>query len=177
MHDPRVPASTPKLISEISSLISSVPSEIRRRLCEGFWETMAREWGGIDRARLDKYLSLIRKVLREEFEVVEQGRNEELVEQSMILESWPLCADQRKVPDGLRYQVLDCWEEELVASGLIQDVTENSDQLHEKKRFDNVKQLMKIVQGLRQKAMSKGIKARAKEVLEDEDLKLYVQDI
>lgn len=136
---------------------------------------MAREWGGIDRARLDKYLSLIRKVLREELEVVDQGGDEEWIEQSEIFENWPLCPDQRKVPDGLKYQVLDCWGEELVASGLIQDATEDSDEVQEKKRFENVKRLMEIVQRLRQKAMSKGIKTRAKEVLEEEDLKLYVQ--
>ena len=35
--------------------------------CDVFFETLSREWGGLDRYRLDKYLSLIRKTVEHMF--------------------------------------------------------------------------------------------------------------
>lgn len=39
-----------------------------------FWKTMIREWGGIDRLRMDKYLLLIRKFTNQTFSFLEQVR-------------------------------------------------------------------------------------------------------
>lgn len=174
MHDPRVPMSTPKLISEISSLIGTVPENIRPTVCESFWETMAREWRGIDRARLDKYLSLVRMTLREEFTVIAGSKDEAVDVQLDILGKWPLSADTRKVPDGLRYQVLDCWGDELIASGLIEDEADGGDASPEKRHVESTRKLMGLVKELRKNAMSRGVKMRAREVLEEEQLKPYV---
>ena len=175
MHDPRVPASTPKLIAEISSLVSSVPRTIRDDFCIGFWETMAREWGGIDRGRLDKYLSLIRAVLREELSVVKSGDEAEVESQISILGDWPLCADQRKVPDGLRYQVLDCWGDELEETELITD--ENQEQSGEGGKGGDrpaARKLMQLVMTLQQETPSKGVRMRAKEVLKEDRLAAHL---
>lgn len=174
MHDPRVPSSTPKLIAELSSFISIVQPSVRWTLLQGFWETIAREWSGIDRARLDKYLSLVRVMLREEFAEI-NGGGEEMVEHHVaILGEWPLNADLRRVPDGLRYQVLDCWEDELVASGLIVDDVHGQDAAPEK-RVEAIRKLMGLVQELGRNAVSKGVKTRVKEVLEEGRLRSYAQ--
>ncbi|KAL9109364.1 MAG: hypothetical protein Q9227_005994 [Pyrenula ochraceoflavens] len=177
MHDPRVPSSTPKLITELSSLISAIPRSAGAVFCAGFWETMAREWGGIDRGRLDKYLSLVRAALREEFGVVRRGDDSELEEHVNVLAEWPMCADQRKVPDGLRYQVLDCWSDELLSAGLIEDgeANEGLKKLDEG-NVDKARKLMQLVFSLQRETPSKGIKMRAKDVWNEERLAPYLPE-
>jgi Nucleolar protein,Nop52 len=88
-----------------------------------FWETLCREWPNIDQWRINKYLLLIRFVVREIFsivytvtldEAISHTQAEALLEsQIRILQEWPLSSRERKVPDGLRLHVLDVWIEEL----------------------------------------------------------------
>lgn len=37
---------------------------------EGFWVALVREWGGIDRLRIDKYYMLIRRVVNASFRLM-----------------------------------------------------------------------------------------------------------
>ena len=47
-----------------------------------FWATMAREWSGIDRLRLDKYYFLIRSFVKKTFQMLQRDRwNSEHVKQ------------------------------------------------------------------------------------------------
>lgn len=67
----------------------------------------------------------------------------------------PLSAGDGKVPDGLRYHVLDVWVEELVKV----------------EGWDGVKEMMmRPVKGLAEKGRTKVVRARAKEVLGDRRL-------
>lgn len=137
---------------------------------EAFWETMAREWSGIDVHRMNKILLLIRLVTREIFKIClplagdgnEQGRPSSIRdtdEQCAIFERWPLSLRERKVPDGLRYHVLDIWLDELEKAGGQTNV-----ELHEE--YESIEQkFMEPVEKLAKGGLTKPMRTRAKETL------------
>lgn len=56
------------MVSYVFSLIMLQVSEFRKEslsilYIQCFWKTLVREWGGIDRYRMDKYMLLMRKIL------------------------------------------------------------------------------------------------------------------
>lgn len=85
-----------------------------------FWETLCREWSRIDQWRMNKYLLLIRFVVREIFRLVFAALSDEDADCGVlggilvfIFQQYPLSPSERKVPDGMRLHVLDVWVEEL----------------------------------------------------------------
>ena len=83
---------------------------------DAFWKTMAREWGGIDALRMDKFLYLVRCYVRRGFESVSKRAwgDKGLVEGYLrVLEAVPLDATDGKIPDGLRFHVVDVYVGEL----------------------------------------------------------------
>lgn len=82
-----------------------------------FFKTMAREWHGIDRLRLDKFYTLIRRVVRHCFgylksKVWEQGLVGGAVE---VLASGPLCPDLSQTCSGVQLHVVEVYVPELIA--------------------------------------------------------------
>lgn len=135
---------------------------------EAFWETMAREWSGIDVHRMNKILLLIRLVTRSILSIcmpsAEEGDERpssmrDTNEQCMIFEKWPLSPRERKVPDGLRYHMLDIWVDELdeVANQT------NSEQHEELKSV--LQKFMEPVEKLAKDGLTKPVRTRAKEAL------------
>jgi ribosomal RNA-processing protein 1 len=62
------------LASELAELLlatSNTSSALS--FLNGFWETMVREWNGIDRLRLDKYLMLVRRYINASFRLLLQN--------------------------------------------------------------------------------------------------------
>lgn len=133
---------------------------------EAFWQTMAREWGGIDGLRMDKYLFLVRCYVGKGFELCarngwnaneEDEGNEGFMEQYLrVLEAIPLSARDPKVPNGLRYHVIDIYVDEL----------EKADGDH-KAPLDIV---LRPLRKLQQETITKTVRERVKEALEDERL-------
>ncbi|PWN52297.1 Nop52-domain-containing protein [Violaceomyces palustris] len=85
---------------------------------EGFWDTMIREWNGIDRLRLDKFYMLLRRFLNAAFRLLasEDWEENALFQFSFILEKpgGPLCSpNDLKVPDSIVYHLSDIYMEEL----------------------------------------------------------------
>lgn len=67
-----------ELATSLSQLIHAVNnSEAQHLFIQTFWQTMSREWMGIDRLRLGRYRRLIRLVLRQSFEALKQNGWEE----------------------------------------------------------------------------------------------------
>lgn len=124
---------------------------------------MCREWSGIDQWRMNKYLLLIRFVVRETFTILSSHASDTsgdarltendmasvLASQLRILRSWPLSLRERKVPDGLRLHVLDIWLEEL----------------DEIDTAELKSQLMQPIRNLAKDAMSKSVRMKAKDVV------------
>lgn len=82
---------------------------------DGFWKTVSREWGGIDALRMDKFLYLVRCYVQEGFQYVRKsGWNEELVEAyTEVLGNTPFEPRDSRIPNGLRYHVVDLYVDEL----------------------------------------------------------------
>lgn len=83
-----------------------------------FYETMEREWGGIDRLRLDKFYMLMTSFLAATFGMLSREHwKEELVEQfNEILVKYPL-RTANYGSHGVCLAVLDHWVEELIRVG------------------------------------------------------------
>ena len=135
---------------------------------EAFWETMAREWSGIDVHRMNKILLLIRLVLRSIFMICMPSAKEknersssmsDTKEQSLILERWPLSPRERKGPDGLRYHVLDIWVEELEKAR-----SSANGELHDELKSIEQK-FMEPVEKLAKDGLTKPVRMRAKDTL------------
>jgi ribosomal RNA-processing protein 1 len=56
-----------ELATRLASLMSALPAERAILFLEAFFITMQREWPGIDRLRMDKFMSLVRCFVAEAF--------------------------------------------------------------------------------------------------------------
>ncbi|KAK1062885.1 hypothetical protein LTR74_009967 [Friedmanniomyces endolithicus] len=127
---------------------------------EAFWLTMAREWSGIDGLRMDKYLYLVRCYVRKGFEVcAAQGwESGGLLEEYLgVLGAGPLSPRDTKVPDGLRYHVLDIYVDEL----------EKADVEH----AAPIERVLEPVRALGRETVSKAVRKRVKDALGDDRLR------
>ena len=194
MHDSKNAISVQNLISTLAAATVYQPrrndksqdkanDEVRQenslRLTQGFWETMAREWLGADALRMNKYLLLVRVVLRNIFVLIsnqtldhslarrqEKGAgNSSLLDMHLrLLERFPLAPRDRKIPDGLRYHVLDIYVDEIETSlNLVSDTEGSSPEQRQV-----VERLVVPVEKVSRDGLSKSVRVRAKETLADE---------
>ncbi|PSK55311.1 hypothetical protein B9Z65_2700 [Elsinoe australis] len=148
-----------------------------------FWITIAREWEGIDKARLDKFLFLVRRMVLVGFEGCKREKNpssskdeqdssevdEEEEEEEyewdvelldgylQILKELPLNAKDQKTPAGLKLHVIDVFVDEM-------DKADSN-------RTMDLKKALGPLTVLGRESMTKTVRARAKEALEDERVK------
>ena len=182
MHDSKSPLSVQQLTATLAELTISTPKpDVALPLSEAFWSTMAREWTGIDAHRMDKYLLLVRLVVREVFARIlvsgderDSDSSEVAGRQIAFLETGPLSPRERKVPDGLRYHVLDVYVDEL-EKALEEDQEESGgggDEQEEEwiseEQREMVERLLGPVEMVAREGLSKGVRVRAKETLADE---------
>ncbi|XP_053861196.1 ribosomal RNA processing protein 1 homolog B isoform X2 [Malaclemys terrapin pileata] len=108
-----------ELASTISQLIHVVQNiEAQHLFIQTFWQTMNREWNGIDRLRLDKYYMLIRMVLRQSFEVLKRnGWDESLIEPFLHLLMKEVIHPESNAPNGIKFHFIDIYLEELAKAG------------------------------------------------------------
>ena len=142
MHDSKNAVSVQNTAATLAAQFDVVPETV---FAEAFWQTVCREWAGLDSHRINKILLLVRLVVRR---VLAEGRME-------VICAYALSPRERKVPDGLRYHVLDLWVEEVERS-----VAETGGRDEEV-----LTRLMRPVWTMAQEGSSKGVRVRAKEVL------------
>ena len=126
---------------------------------DAFWKTMAREWSGIDALRMDKFLYLVRCYVSQGFECVSkrQWADEELLGGYLeILETTPLNARNAKIPNGLRYHVIDIYVGELDKVDV--------------KRTAPLLGMLAPLRTLGKETPTKAVRVRVQEALEDERL-------
>ncbi len=122
---------------------------------------MAREWAGIDVLRMDKTLLLVRKYVHAAFAYLARKRwaDRDLLERYVgVLAAIPLNPVDGKVPDGLRYHIMDVYVEELdrvdtPRSGVLP-----------------LEVLLGPLRALEREGVSKAVRRRAGEALADERL-------
>jgi ribosomal RNA-processing protein 1 len=157
------PALQQRLARDLAGLLEVLKEDVVMGFLEAFWRTMGREWGGIEALRMDKYLYLVRQYVNAEWTSL-AGRNwsgEELEGYMKVLAEIPLSAVDVKIPNGLRYHVLDIYLDELekVAG-------DKADELP-------LDKLLEPVQKLAKESKVKSVRNAAKEVLDDDRLKKW----
>uniref|UniRef100_H0X1G0 Ribosomal RNA processing 1B n=1 Tax=Otolemur garnettii TaxID=30611 RepID=H0X1G0_OTOGA len=108
-----------ELANTIAQLVHVVNnSEAQHLFIQTFWQTMNREWKGIDRLRLDKYYMLIRLVLRQSFEVLKRdGWEESRIKLFLdVLMKEILCPESQS-PNAVRFHFIDIYLDELSKVG------------------------------------------------------------
>ncbi|XP_030872584.1 ribosomal RNA processing protein 1 homolog A isoform X2 [Leptonychotes weddellii] len=103
----------------ISQLIHAFQTtEAQHLFLQTFWQTMNREWPGIDRLRLDKFYMLMRMVLNESLKALKtQGWQERHVEQLLELLTTEILHPDSQAPSGVKSHFLEIFLEELSKVG------------------------------------------------------------
>ncbi|KZO91260.1 Nop52-domain-containing protein [Calocera viscosa TUFC12733] len=112
----------PLVQQALSSELASIPLQMEdagRALgfMRGFWQSMLREWNGIDRLRLDKYFMLVRKFVNGGFRLLarEEWDEQSVGEWNDMLggKGGPLDPIDPKIPQALAYHIADLYLDEL----------------------------------------------------------------
>ncbi|NXD63894.1 RRP1B protein, partial [Eolophus roseicapillus] len=108
-----------ELANNISQLIHAIENtETRQLFIQTFWQTMNREWNGIDSLRLDKYYMLMRKILRQSFEVLKRNEwDESLIELFLQLQMKEVMDPDSNAPAGIKLHFIDIYLDELAKVG------------------------------------------------------------
>jgi len=158
------PLAQQRLAAELADLINTVRPANVLPFLEAFWLTIAREWTGIEALRMDKYLRLVRFVLRASFVWLSRNHWADAKARKKyltILEETPLCAKDIRVPNGLRYHVLDIYVDELEVV-----MPEEEAQWKEVP----LEEMLGPVTKLAKNSPTKPVRKRARETLEDENV-------
>ncbi len=111
------PLTQQRLARDLADLVHVVKgNENFLSFVKAFWTTMAREWGGIDALRMDKFLYLVRCYVNQGFVRVsrQQWSDEELLDDYLeVIAAWPLNVSDPKIPNGIRFHVIDLYVDEL----------------------------------------------------------------
>ncbi|KAI9786052.1 MAG: hypothetical protein M1816_008143 [Peltula sp. TS41687] len=154
------PRTQQRLVVDLASLIDVLPEGNVLLFLQAFWKTMVREWNGIDVLRMDKYLLLVRAYLAASFSFLARlDWQASLVDQYVnLLASIPLNPTDGKVPDGMRYHLLDIYVDELDKAD-----TPRTGKLP-------LDSLLGPLRTLKQKSPTKAVRLRAADTLNDERL-------
>ncbi|XP_036767895.2 ribosomal RNA processing protein 1 homolog A [Manis pentadactyla] len=103
----------------ISQLIHAFQTtEAQLLFLQTFWQTMNREWIGIDRLRLDKFYMLMRMVLNESLRALKmRGWEDRQVEQLLELLTTEILHPDSQAPNGVKSHFLEIFLEELSKVG------------------------------------------------------------
>ncbi|KAH7028336.1 hypothetical protein B0J12DRAFT_351232 [Macrophomina phaseolina] len=154
------PRTQQQLAVDLAGLVDILPRDTALDFLAAFWKTMAREWVGIDRLRMDKFLFLVRQYLNASFRLFarQRWRDTELLEKYLdILRETPLNPTDQKVPNGLRLHVADIYVDEL---DRLDDAREGSLPLD---------QVLAPLRELAEKSVTKAVRTRVKEALEEDE--------
>ncbi|KAL9080729.1 MAG: hypothetical protein Q9159_007535 [Coniocarpon cinnabarinum] len=156
-----------RLAQDYASLVTdSLQRQNAVPFIDAFWQTMAREWGGVDSQRLNKYLRLMRLMLRATFQFLGKNGFERhlLEEQNNVMTRIPLNVEDASIPNGMRYHMLDVFVDELEAT---------KDAVGDIMNAAIIEQLLKPVVSVGRSGMDKAVRNRANECLSDERLKQW----
>lgn len=113
----------PLLQEELGRTISQLvhafqTTEAQHLFLQAFWQTMNREWTGIDRLRLDKFYMLMRMVLNESLKVLKmQGWEERQIEELLELLMTEILHPSSQAPNGVKSHFIEIFLEELTKVG------------------------------------------------------------
>ena len=161
------PALQQRLSRDLATLVPSLRTPLVIPFLRAFFLTMSREWSHIESLRLDKYLYLIRQYLNAAFTFLSRNKwKKGLLEQwNEVVEEVPLECKNMRIPNGLRYHVMDIWVDELEKVGGEEWEKEDKKQVLET--------VVLPVENMAKEGKLKPLRAAAKECLADERLRAW----
>ncbi|WBW74045.1 nucleolar protein Nop52 family Rrp1 [Schizosaccharomyces osmophilus] len=108
-----------KLADNLAGLVSIVHVENRMLFQATFWETMGREWTGIDILRTNKFYMLMRRFCAAAFlDIKARSDSEESLKKliAQYNEMWmsvPFNSSNYSYPNGVLFHLADIWTEEI----------------------------------------------------------------
>ena len=147
-----------RLAFSLSRLLLPLPASLFLPFLDAFWSTICTQYHLIDSLRIDKFLLLIRYYVNAAFTYLScHDWDSILLKGYLKIVRGMLLEGQGKVPDGLRYHVLDVWIDELV-------------RISNDKAEIPVEEVMEPVAKVKKIGRTKVLRERAREVEEDERL-------
>ncbi|KIV98892.1 uncharacterized protein PV09_09339 [Verruconis gallopava] len=159
------PRNQQQLARDLADLVDVVPRETVVPFLDAFWKTMAREWNGISSLRMDKYLYLVRQYLYVSIRYLAKAgwKDSDMIDRFMkILTDTPLNAREARIPNGMRYHVLDVYLDEV----------EKVDNEYDAKTPFN--RLLAPVVLIQKESPTRTVRERAKEQLDDERVRTWL---
>lgn len=167
------------LAGDLADLLNAVPRGSQVDWLRGFWATMAREWTNIDHYRLEKFMTLVRKVFAvslgwmrsDDGQGWDNGRTADVLR---VLAEWPFSVEEGwmsegdelspkdAVPAGLKLHALDIWVDEAEKVGLTE--SDNADAIAV------LRKLNELVVALEKATTTTAVRIRGKESLADDRL-------
>ncbi|KAH6860716.1 hypothetical protein J4E91_006469 [Alternaria rosae] len=159
------PALQQGLSRDLASLVSALRTPVVLPFIRAFFLTMSREWTRIEALRLDKYLYLIRQYVNASFTFLSRNKwKKSLVEQwNAVVEETPLECENMRIPNGLRYHVMDVWVDEM------EKVEGEAWEKEDKK--ETLETLVLPIEKMTKEGKLKTLRNAAKEVLADDRLR------
>lgn len=104
-----------ELAQRLASMIHLIAEDRAILFLRAFWQTMLREWNGIDKHRLDKFYALMRYFLNQSFQfVANHGWDKDVLQAVMqVLKDLPLSPNPTISKIGVQFHVLDVLSDEL----------------------------------------------------------------
>ena len=149
------------LAEDFATLVTDVLSEHNvLPFVEAFWITMSRQWMDIDALRMDKYLRLMRLIFRASLRFLGTHKFATVLIEAHnnIIHRIPLNIEDRKLPNGLRFHVLDIFVDELEVLKEAAGSEMDSKVVHD---------LLGPVAQIKDKGLDKSVRKRAAEALSD----------
>ncbi|TQS37867.1 hypothetical protein Golomagni_01645 [Golovinomyces magnicellulatus] len=149
------------LANSLAQLIFILPSQNVIPFLRAFWQTMQREWTNIDVLRMEKFLLLTRRYFGASLEILKkQNWNEDSVEQMrLLMVEIPCNTKDLKIPNGMRYHIIDIYVDELEKLGCLEEGSEAP-----------LERLLEPLRSLADNSLTKNVRLKAREALKDERL-------
>ncbi|OSS49710.1 hypothetical protein B5807_06168 [Epicoccum nigrum] len=160
------PALQQRLSRDLASLVSTLRAGVALPFIRAFFLTVSREWINIEALRLDKYLYLIRQYMNASFQhlAAKKWKPSVLQEFNKIMEEIPMNPTDSKIPNGLRYHVLDVWVDEL---------EKVKSEWESEKDQETLETLVQPMEKLAKNGSLKVVREAAKEVLAEDTLRKW----
>jgi ribosomal RNA-processing protein 1 len=123
---------------------------------------MAREWTNIDVLRMEKFLLLVRRYIGAMFALMQsqEWEGKTVKELLAVLGEVPLEVEDARLPNGLRYHVIDVYVDELERVGALKDGGDGVP----------LEELLEPLKKLRKESPTKDVRRKCSEALEDKRL-------
>lgn len=152
------------LANSLADLVSVLPPISIIPFLRAFWQTMQREWTNIDVLRMEKFLLLTRRYLGATFKVLKEGDWEVglVAEHMALLREVPLETEDVRIPNGMRFHVIDIYVDELERIGALEELDGG--------KSVPLETLLEPLRKLAKESPTKPVKIKSKEALADERL-------